>query len=353
MKKYFTILLIVHSCLLLKAQDFHFSQFNDNHSLVNPALIGSQQTMRATLVYKDQWRSVTTPYRTYGFSVESKFKPNNWEAVDARRSMTFKRSTSKMAGGISVYNDKAGDANLNTFQTNGTLAMLFPLNKYSGLSLGLQGSITQLKMNSSSLIYPNQYNGSKYDPTVGSGEAAYSQSLLYPELSAGAAWVYGYNEKSMTANNQIKAIIGFSCYHINRPLQNFASNTVKQYRKYVFHGNILIGIPNSTVAFVPSWLIQLQGPNKEIILGTMMKYYLNDDSKYTGIHKRKAAGIGVYYRNYDALVASFSYDGPGYSIGFNYDINTSGLAIVSKTNGGIEINLKVFTPTAYLYQKRR
>lgn len=353
MKKLTYIVVIVSYTVLLQAQDFHFSQFNENPSLVNPALTGSQHSMRASLVYKNQWKTVTTPYKTYGFSFETKFKPNNWESVDPRTSMTFKRSYSKMAGGISVYSDNAGDANMKTFQTNGTLAMLFPLSKHSALSLGLQGSMTQRKIGNSNLVYPNQYNGTNYDPNMTSGEGKYSQTLIYPEFAAGFAWMYGHTEKSMTANNQVKTAIGFSTYHINRPQQNFAHNAVKQYRKYVFHGVVTIGIPNTLTAIEPSWLVQVQGPNKEIILGTKIKYFLGDESKYTGIHKRNSVGLGVYYRNYDALVFSVSYDGPMYSIGINYDSNISSLAVASHSVGGIEINLKFFTPNAYLYQKRQ
>ena len=43
------------------SQDLHFSQYTENPSLVNPALTGSQYVMRASVIYKDQWRSVTVP----------------------------------------------------------------------------------------------------------------------------------------------------------------------------------------------------------------------------------------------------------------------------------------------------
>ena len=41
---------------ILHAQDFHFSQYNENPALVNPALTGATSALRASLVYKDQWR---------------------------------------------------------------------------------------------------------------------------------------------------------------------------------------------------------------------------------------------------------------------------------------------------------
>ena len=338
----------------MASQDFHFSQFNENPSLLNPALTGASHAFRASVIYKDQWSSITTPYTTYGISLESKIKPGNWQKLDARRSMTFKKSFNRSAAGLSVYNDKAGTAQMGTLQANLSLAMFFPLNKHAALSFGLQGSMVQRKVDQSKLIYSNQYNGSRYDSNLPTGELNTQPNFTYPELGAGAVWSYGQNEKSIAANNQLKALIGFSAYHINRPKQTFigSSTTDKLYRKYVFHGNILIGIPNTMTAIVPSWLMQFQGTSKEMIEGIMIKHYMNDDSKYTGINKRSAVGFGLYYRNSDAIIASLLIEKGQYSVGVSYDINLSGLTNVSKSRGGIEINLRFVTPNPFLYQRK-
>lgn len=338
----------------IQSQDFHFSQFNENPALINPALTGAISTQRASLVYKDQWRSVTTPYTSYGVSFESKFKSSNWETVDPRRSMTFKKSYSRMAGGISVYNDQAGSGKMGTLQSNLSFAMFFPLSKLTSLSLGLQGGVVQRKLQNNKLIYPDQYSsGNGYDPNIPSAESGIQQSFIYPDLAAGAMWSYAHNERSIAANNEFKAQIGFSVYHINRPHQTFILNSSDRiYRKYVFHGNILIGIPNSMVAIVPTWIAQFQGPNKEIIAGLLFKYYLNDDSKYTGLIKRSAISFGAYYRNIDALIAHLLIEKGRYSVGISYDINVSGLARVSTARGGFEITLRYVTPNPFLYQRK-
>ena len=347
------VLLAVVFFLNSQAQDFHFSQFNENPSLINPGLTGSTSALRASLVYKDQWRSVTNPYTTYGFSFESKFKPSNWDLVDPRRSMTFKKSYSRMAGGLSIYNDKAGVGRLGTFQTNLSLAMFFPLSKMSSLSFGIQGSVVQRKIDNSKLIYPDQYNGSGYDPNISSNELYAQQRLLYPDLAAGVVWSYAHNEKSIAANNQFKAQIGFSTYHLLRPYQSFIrAKEDRLFLKYIFHGNLLIGIPNSMMAIAPSWLVQVQGPSKEILAGMMFKYYINDDSKYTGIIKRSSVGLGIYYRNSDAIITSVLFEIGRYAIGFSYDFNTSDLTKVSTARGGPELTLKFVTPNPFLYQKR-
>ena len=94
------------------AQDLHFSQYNENPSLVNPALTGSAYVLRASVVYKDQWSAVTVPYRTLGASVEMKFKASSWEKIDPFKTRTFKKSFSRLAGGLSFFSDKAGDGKL-------------------------------------------------------------------------------------------------------------------------------------------------------------------------------------------------------------------------------------------------
>ena len=351
--KIYLLVVIAMISTNLISQDFHYSQFNENPSLINPALTGSSNAMRASLVYKDQWRSVTTPYSTFGFSFEAKLKARNWEIVDPRRSMTFKKSSSRMAAGLSVYNDKAGDGKLGTLQTNLSFAMSFPLSKLSALTFGIQGSVVQRKLDKTALVYSSQYNGSGYDVNLPSGETYAQQSFVYPDLGAGVLWSYGHNEKSIAANNQFKALIGFATYHLLRPKQNFTGSADdKLYMKYVFHGNILIGIPSTNLAIVPSWLAQFQGSTKEIVGGIMFKYYINEDSKYTGIKKKSAFGLGAYYRNSDALIASLLIEMGRISAGFSYDINLSPLTRATSARGGVEFTLRYVTPNPFLYQKK-
>jgi hypothetical protein len=102
----------------LYAQDLHFSQYMQTPSLVNPALTGASTVVRASVIYKDQWRSVTVPYKTYGASFEMKFKASNWEKADKFKTKTYKQSFSRMAGGLSFFRDKAGDGNMGSTQVN-------------------------------------------------------------------------------------------------------------------------------------------------------------------------------------------------------------------------------------------
>ena len=75
--KLFVSFFILNSALSISnAQDIHFSQYNETPSLLNPALTGTQYVIAASAIYKDQWRSVTVPYKTFGASYEMKFHPS-------------------------------------------------------------------------------------------------------------------------------------------------------------------------------------------------------------------------------------------------------------------------------------
>ena len=334
------------------SQDLHFSQYNENPLLLNPALTGANNVMRASVIYKDQWRSVTVPYKTFGASFDMKFKASSWDKVDQFKTRTFKKSFNRLSGGLSFYSDKAGDGNMGTNLANLSFATFIKGGEHSSFSLGLQGGVVQKSIDYSKLIFSNQYNGSGYDQTLASGENG-SRSFVYADFAAGLLWNYAKEESSIGENNQIKADAGFAMFHINQPKQKFLVGTnEKLFSKYVVHGKLLMGIPHSNVGLMPSVIFQSQGSQREIIGGLMVKYYLKDDSKYTGFIKRSSVGLGVNYRYNDAVIVSALIEMGQYAIGFSYDINTSNLTKVSTLRGGPEIMLRFNSANPYLFQKR-
>lgn len=340
---------------LLRAQDLHFSQFNENPSLLNPALAGAADPVKAALTYKDQWRSVSAPYKTFGATIETRFNQSNWEQVDKFRSMTFKqKSTSRLAMGFSAYNATAGDGKMGLTQGNLSLATFIPISKKSFFSVGLMGSLSQRRVDQSQLIFPNQYNGTGYDQNVASRENFSNTNFSYADVSAGALWSYASEERRLNANKQIKARLGFAAYHLNQPKQNFLNSDNKLYRRYVFHGDFLSSFSGSQLAIAPSFIAQFQGSAQEIQVGAMLKYFTNGDSKYTGIVKRNVLGAGVYYRNKDAVIVALLLEWQEtYAVGLSYDLNVSRLVAASSARGGFEITLRYTKPKPYLYENKQ
>jgi type IX secretion system PorP/SprF family membrane protein len=354
MKKLILLPQILMITVALDAQDLHFSQYMQTPSLVNPALTGASTVVRASVIYKDQWRSVTVPYKTYGASFEMKFKASNWEKADKFKTKTYKKSFSRMAGGLSFYRDKAGDGNMGSTQANLTLATFIPVSKHSSLSVGLQASIVQKSVDVSKLVFPNQYAITGYDPNLNSGEYYAAQNFIYPDFAGGINWSYGFNEKSIGANNEKRANVGVAVYHVNQPKQIYLDDSNERLNaKYIFHADMLYGIKRTNVALIPSFIATFQGPSLEMIEGFMIKYYFKEDSKYTGIIKRSGLGFGVSYRNQDAAILSALLEYENYAVGVSYDLNTSKLTEATTGRGGPEIFVRFVTPNPFLYQKSR
>jgi hypothetical protein len=122
--------------------------------------------------------------------------------------------------------------------------------------------------------------------------------------------------------------------------------------KYVAHGSALISKKNSNVAYNPGFMYYRQGNLQEIYAGGLIRYKLNQDSKYTGLQKGMALSIGGYVRARDAFVGAMLFEYGSYAIGFSYDVNTSPLRVASNMRGGYEISLRFVNPNPFLYKGR-
>ena len=208
-------------------------------------------------------------------------------------------------------------------------------------------------MDYSKFVFSNQYNGTGYDPNVPNNEHFGDKNFIYPDVSAGVLWNYSTEEKSIGENNQLKANVGFSAYHLSQPKQKFLEGTnEKLFAKYIVHGSFLMGIPHSNVGLAPSFLCQFQGPQKELMAGFLVKYYIKNDSKYTGYIRKSSVGLGAYYRYKDALVVAALIEMGQYAVGISYDLNVSSLTKVSTLRGGPEIVLRFNSANPFLFQKR-
>lgn len=83
MRKHLTILtLFLISCIISTAQDLNFSQFYEQPLLRNPALSGLfKGDLRVSGAFRDQWGSITVPFRTTSMSMEYKMQANSAEDV--------------------------------------------------------------------------------------------------------------------------------------------------------------------------------------------------------------------------------------------------------------------------------
>ncbi len=318
-----------------KAQDLQFSQFYMAPMEQNPALAGAEHDIEANINYRNQWQSVTIPFRTIAFSYDMRLtKP--------------KENSGYWAAGINFYSDNEGNAQMGTTQGNLSLAYHVHTGQYSFLGAGVMGGYAQRVVNYGALTWGSQYDGFQYNSGL-PGDPVGSTSKGYIDGSAGVNWCYDNTAggTNVTGNHDQMADVGFAMFHVNMPRYSFYGNNENLYIRYVFHADGLVSVRNTNYAFAPGLLYYRQGTAQEIYVGTLVRYMLQQNSKYTGVFKAAAFSIGGYYRGGDALIAAMLLEYSNYAIGISYDINTSELTTASNGRGGFELSLRYVLPNPF------
>ncbi|HTF03377.1 MAG TPA: PorP/SprF family type IX secretion system membrane protein [Bacteroidia bacterium] len=319
----------------LGAQDIHFSQITETPLLLNPSQAGLGHDIRASINYKDQWRSVVSaPYKTISASADF--------------ALLKKNNGTHLGVGINIFNDKAGDANMSTTVGQLHVAGILGLNSTNMLSVGVVAGYGQRNMNYSALSWGNQYNGQEYDPGLASGESQTYSSFNYLDIGAGVSWLFGAGSATMTSKDAKIFNIGIAVHHLNKPAYSFyGENSNKLPMKIVFHGNASIGMKNTNLILEPSYFVAIQGGHQEITPGVMLKYIFGQSSVYTSRKKSSALSFGAFFRVKDAIVPMLRYEFSNWSVATSYDINISGLTAASRARGGFEISIRFMTPNPF------
>ncbi len=316
------LLLLLHFAQINFGQDIHFSQSFASPMSLNPATSGNfDGKFRFHCNYKDQWRSVSKPYKTIYASAD-------YVAIKKKKTGNY------LGVGLSFYNDKAGTSNFATNEINLLLAYNVKINKYNFFATGLGFGFAQKSIKINGLKWDNQFNGIAYDPNLDSGEPVFNRRVNYTNFSAGLLWNIIPDEKN-------KITVGASVFHLNKPNQAFSGIDRDPLNpKIVIHANAQFKIGQRNSSFVPIILYTSQSKLNEITVGGMIKYDLGVESKYTGINKSSFLSMGLLYRVNDAVIAILNLEYKQmYNFGFSYDINASGLTRVSKGRGGLELHI--------------
>jgi type IX secretion system PorP/SprF family membrane protein len=296
---------------------------------LNPAMAGANSGLESIINYRSQWKSVTVPYKTFAASVHGSF-------VKKKSSRNF------FAAGINFINDEAGDGILKTNQVNLSLAYHIRINKTNKIGLGFMTGWGQRKIDFTNFQWGSQYESGQFNSALEPGENYSNPTFSYLDFASGIVWSFN-NEAGkikVTGNNYLKGSFGISMFHFNRPDYSFNNTGEKLWTKYVIHGNTLISIQNTKIALNPGFIFNKQGPNTLILVGSMVRYDLAQESKYTGNLKGAGLYLGAYLRAGDAIVISSQIELSNYSIGFSYDTNISTLRPSSNGRGGFEISIR-------------
>lgn len=315
---------ISFTCGNILAQDVHFSQFYNSPTTLNPASAGIiKGDFRVVNIYREQWKSITNPYRTYLVSTDGPLYKEKME-------------NGSLGLGVTFYNDRAGDIGFNTNQFNVTLSANRTINEKNNFSLGLQAGVARRSIDVARLESINQFDGLEYHSNWPTGETTVPENFSYADFAVGLLWNLAPNEKDQVH-------LGIAMFHANSPEQSYYGLPIKSDQRLVIHGGGELGI-NEAISFNPDFLFQNQGEAFEIISGGLLRFASeSSNKKIIG----KAISIGGAYRFDDAFIALAVVEIAKWKIGFSYDVNTSGLSGVSRGNGGMEISLTFMTPNTF------
>ena len=307
------IYFIILSTLSLSAQDIHWSQFNDNPLFQNPGNAGRfNGDIRFVGNFRDQWRSVTTPFQTLSMSVDGKPLWNRNIGI----------------GGL-FFHDVSGDGAFRTVELQLNLAYALKLNQDSthifkpGINLGMN----HRQVNWDAFSFDNQFNGQQYDPSLATNENYLTDRRT--NFSFGIGGVYEFLMSKKLSFNA-----GIGAFNLNRPNQGFYGAIVpRDIRLNVFaRANYAL---NYDWDLLPSLSFSNQGKYRELVLGSSIKYTLTNR-----LGDYKAVYAGLWYRNRDAFFLSLGMDYQSWFVGVSYDINFSKLVPASNTRGGFEIAVR-------------
>jgi type IX secretion system PorP/SprF family membrane protein len=203
LKKTFLLAMCFAIAISAGAQDIHFSQFFEAPLLRNPSLAGIfTGDIRVQAVYRDQWNSVTTAYKTA--SVNGEYK------------LPVGKSDDFLTLGLQMLYDRAGSVSwvsahilpaVNYHKSLGT-----EKNRY--LSLGYMGGPVQRRLDLSKMTTNSQYDG------VGLGENIPSPQYTYFDGSVGMSFNTQLNEN---IDNNLFA--GLAYHHFTHPKNSFYRNS--------------------------------------------------------------------------------------------------------------------------------
>jgi type IX secretion system PorP/SprF family membrane protein len=298
------------------AQDFAFSQFYEQPLLRNPALAGLfNGDLRISMAYRDQWGSVTVPFRTTSLGIEHKLpigKNNNFITIGSQMSV-----------------DVAGDIKLKRTQLLPVFNFHKSLNdeRDTYLSLAFMGGpvssqfdITQLKMG-------DQYIGGTYSASNPSSQPIRNAAYSYWDLSTGLCF-------STVLNSKAKFYMAVGLSHFTKPVIRSVTTTEANFLAPKLTLNIgtngKISERGHLIAFTDYYS---QNGNQQLLGGLLYGLEINEYEN----EDPTLLYVGSFLRWGDALIPVIKMDFNHMSIGISYDVNISKLNVVSNWRGGIEL----------------
>lgn len=310
---YIVLSLLAAQSSRLAAQDIHFSQFFEAPLLRNPSLAGIfTGDIRVQAVYRDQWNSVTTAYKTGSLNAEFK--------------QPIGRGDDFITAGIQMLYDRAGTVSWVSSHILPALNYHKSLSAYRNryLSVGFMGGPVHRSFDRTKMTTNSMYDG------MGDGETFVNPQYTYIDAAAGISF-----NTQLSENPDDNYFIGLALHHFNRPKNSFYRNASSELDpKWVASAGVRFSVtPASYLTLQADH--SMQGEFKETVAGALYGIKLGEDLDkplYT-LHG------GAFLRWNDALLPVVKLDYRPFSFSLSYDVNISKLKTSSYGRGGFELGI--------------
>lgn len=288
----FGIVLIFSVPNLAKAQiDPQFTQYMFNETFINPAYVGSRESISATLLYRNQWVGIDGAPKTQTFSIHAPLQNRH------------------IGLGVSVMNEEIGISHQLSISAYFAYRILYP---HSALSFGLGGGFSN---------HEERFSDVR---TIVPGDQQFMTDVNKSFLPNSSFGVYYYNKK-FYAGLSIPRLME------NKIIISSVNSVVENKVNYkLWHYNLATGYVfdvNEDVKFKPSLLIKMvQNAPVEIDVNVNFIFY-------------DFLWLGAAYRSGDAVAALLGLQlSRQLMLGYSYDYT---LTPLEKYNSGThEITLR-------------
>ena len=320
MRNLILLLFFLPCTILSRAQDPHFSQFFSSPLTLNPAFTGKfDGNFRAAGNYRNQWPTINRAYQTGTVSLDF---PIMRKKIDYRDTWGM---------GIIAYTDKsaAGAVGFNYVSLSTAFHKGLDEDGYKQFGLGLQATYSNMNIFTADLKFEDQLTPLGF---TGVTSETFGNSILkssYFDLNAGLL----YTTSSSDKNN---FYAGVSLYHINRPKQNFTTNSYYLLNpRATFHAGGYFPAGETSILHI-SALYSTQAKAHETLIGGAMQFVAVDAATSDNPVSFYA---GSWIRLGDALIPYVGLEYSSFRFGLTYDINISDLKTASQSRGGVEVSL--------------
>ena len=327
-KKHSSGLLIVTLLAFLfakaNAQDQHFSQYYNAPLYLNPAMAGVESDLYFGVNYRSQWASLEAPYESGQFAL---IHP-----------LMVRGSQFKHVGGVglSAFSESTGEnGSLRSFGAQMSVAYNLMLNKDASqmISFGLQGGITQKRVDFSGLTWGSQYNSFiGFDANITPSLDLGLEKVTYPVINTGVMWMFDPGRRNLYSD--FSAFAGVAVSNFNRPNESVLGEDLVSRLPilYKFHGGFNIGV-SELMSLSPNVLYLRQNQNDQLNLGAYLTY------RNPMVIRKFKLQLGAWYRLKDAMIVSLGILTQNLSLGISYDVNQSTLRSATGGRGSVEVSV--------------